>query len=65
MLGELKNFDDFFEDCVRRIQLGRLEADLKIANVKYESETDPEQRKELLEQISRLTKEIHKLKTSF
>lgn len=65
MLGELKNFDDFFEDCVRRIQLGRLEADLKIANVKYESETDPEQRKELLEQISRLTKEIHKLRTSF
>ncbi|WP_066647931.1 DNA primase [Christensenella timonensis] len=65
VLGELKNFDDFFDDCVHRIQLGRLEADLKIANVKYESETDPEEKKALVTKISALTKEIHKLKTSF
>ncbi len=65
VLGELKNFDDFFEDCVRRIQLGRLEANLKIINVKYESEHDSEIKKAMIEQISAITKEIHKLKTSF
>ncbi|MEA5004552.1 MAG: DnaB-like helicase N-terminal domain-containing protein, partial [Christensenella sp.] len=65
VLGELKNFDDFFEDCVRRIQLDRLEADLKIINVKYESESDPEEKKAMIGRISSLTKEIHRLKTSF
>ena len=63
--GVQKNFDDFFEDCVKQIELSRLEGQRKLLLVKCEAQADPEKRRELLEQVGTLAKKIHRLKTSF
>ena len=49
--GVQKNFDDFFEDCVKQIELSRLEGQRKLLLVKCEAQADPEKRRELLEQV--------------
>ncbi len=60
-----RNMDDFFEDCVKQIELNRLEGQRKLLLLKCEAETDPQKRNRLLETIGTIAKQIHKLKTSF
>ncbi|WP_066683857.1 DNA primase [Christensenella intestinihominis] len=62
---ERENADDFLNDCVKQIRLGRLERQRRNALAACSAEQDVEKKRVLLQKIDELGKKIHKLKTSF
>ena len=62
---ERENADDFLNDCVKQIRLGRLERQRRSALAACSAEQDAEKKHILLQKIDELGKKIHKLKTSF
>lgn len=60
-----ENADDFLNDCVKQMRLGRLERKRRDALALYTDEKNTEEKRILLQKIDALGKKIHKLKTSF
>ncbi len=57
--------DEFMKGCVKQLRISRLERQRKSLLAACEAETQPEKKRDILQRIDGLGKELYKLKNSF
>lgn len=57
--------DDLLNGYIRQMQMARLERRSKLLLSECASQQDPEKKREMLKQVDEISKQMHKLKTSF